>query len=78
MNDPKTPGKLSKVFRDPPAKRNTSKSASGRGKKKKKKPDLLWLFSLYLLNNPQQYVHVETFTVFFDKLADIVLEYIYT
>lgn len=64
MNDPKTPGKLSKVFRDPPAKRNTSKSASGRGKKKKK-PDLLWLFSLYLLNNPQQYVHVETFTVFF-------------
>lgn len=35
------------------------------GGKKKKKPDLLWLFSLYLLNNPQQYVHVETFTVFF-------------
>lgn len=63
MNDLKPPGKLSKVFRDPPANRNTSKSASG--KKKKKKPDLLWLFSLYLLNNPQQYVLVKTFTVFF-------------
>lgn len=63
MNDPKTSGKLGKVFRDPPTKRNTSKSASGR--EKKKKPDLLCLFSLYLLNNPQQYVHVETFTVFF-------------
>lgn len=47
MNDPKTSGKLGKVFRDPPTKRNTSKSASGR-EKKKKKSQICYAFSLFI------------------------------
>lgn len=77
MNDPKTPGKLSKVFRDPPAKRNTSKSASGRGKKKKKARFAVAFLSL----SAQQSTTIcscGNFYCLFHKLSDIVLEYIYT